>query len=748
MRWFAALPSRVYKADYRSYPNTTIGGNKMDARKLLVLYLLVLGLLSLSFGARAEVRYTVTEIAPGYVWGANDRGQYATTLKAANGYWHAFLHDGGVAHDLGTLGGNQSWASAINNHGHVVGKAQTSGGDRHAFLFDGIVMQDVGTLLGGIDSEAEDINDSGQIVGGSEILNSGDTGIRYPLHAFLYDGTMHDLGSLPNRNCSYATAINEIGQIVGGSENYDGSSSIGGLPTGNGAVHAFLYYDGVMHDLGALPGWENSFATDINDTGQIVGYAEATTMGDGGNDPWRAFLYDGTTMLNLNDLIDPSSGWTLYRAWGINNSGQIFGTGANALGQSRDFLLMPVPEPSSMLCLGAAVLALGGLLGNRKMRGAWLALVAVAVLPILFIGGAIADNEVDYDADPAGGPNIEMAGPQLPVTGDPPPGYTVLPAFPHFWWSYGCFPTCGAMIVGYYDNAGFPDMFRKKLGSSDSTAYYEDYDCPFGNHINDNRTFLKSGDDPYMYRDNAPYGSRCAISASEAGVFCRPNTYKGHVDDYVGGSDPYYTTSQQWPPHADDSIADYMGTSIYVWRARPDGDTKGWFYWEAEGEHQPGERRRWVPPSYGTNGYPNESGKSNIDGTYGLARYIALLAGYYSAGTGHAANDDEFDDVSEYYNQPVLGYVSTERGVTKADIKNEIDAGRPVVAVVVQLTLSGGNWVEYSLHPGSVTHAVVVYGYKQATLEDPLWMLIYDTWDEDQRGWMSTSYRESQVPLA
>ena len=702
-------------------------------------------LVTLSLAAVAAVRYTIIDVESDYIWGISNSGQYVSSAQTSGGWWHATLHSGAVTQDLGTLGGNQSWAYAINNHGHVVGKAQTSTANYHAFLYDGVLMQDLSTLPGGLNSEAGDINDSGQIVGGSEILNSGDTGITYPLHAFLYDGAMHDLGSLPNRNSSYATAINNRGQIVGGSENYDNSSSIGGLPTGNEAVHAFFYYDGTMHDLGALPGWENSFATDVNDAGQIVGRAEAATMGDGGQDPWRAFVYDGTTMLNLNDLIDPASGWSLYYAWGINNSGQIFGTGANALGQSHSFLLEPVPEPSSMVCLGTAILVLVSWQTTRKRRGAWLALVAVAALPLLFMERAMADNEVNYDADPAGGPHVSTAGQQLPVTNDPPLGYKVLPAFPHFWWSYGCFPTCGAMIVGYYDNAGFPNMFRQKLGSSDSTAYYVDCNAPFGNRINDNRAFLKSGDDPYMYRDSAPYGSRCAISASEAGVFGRPGTYKGHVDDYVGGSDPYYTTSQQWPPHADDCMADYMGTSISQWHGRPDGDTKGWFYWEAEGGHQPGEKRRWVPPFYGANGYPNEIGNSDIDGAYGLARYIAVHAGYYSA-TGHAANDDEFDDVFDYYNQPILGYVSTTRGVTEADIKNEIDAGRPVIAVVVRLTSSGDDWVEYSLHPGYVSHAVVVYGYKQATPEDPLWMLIYDTWDEDQRGWMSTSYREVEFP--
>ena len=41
------------------------------------------------------------------------------------------------------------------------------------------------------------------------------------------------------------------------------------------------------------------------------------------------------TMFDLNDLISPASGWTLYEANAINNSGQIVGDGINPLGQGH-----------------------------------------------------------------------------------------------------------------------------------------------------------------------------------------------------------------------------------------------------------------------------------------------------------------------------------------------------------------------------------------------------------------------------
>ena len=57
---------------------------------------------------------------------------------------------------------------------------------------------------------------------------------------------------------SWAVAINDRGQVVGSSD------------TAAGDLHAFLYSDGAMTDLGTLGG-TNSWASGINDRGQVVG---------------------------------------------------------------------------------------------------------------------------------------------------------------------------------------------------------------------------------------------------------------------------------------------------------------------------------------------------------------------------------------------------------------------------------------------------------------------------------------------
>jgi len=66
--------------------------------------------------------------------------------------------------DLGTFGGNESWAFGLNNNGFVVGWGGEQDGTYHAFVWDGVGKIDLGTL-GGYYSSAYGINDQGIIVG-------------------------------------------------------------------------------------------------------------------------------------------------------------------------------------------------------------------------------------------------------------------------------------------------------------------------------------------------------------------------------------------------------------------------------------------------------------------------------------------------------------------------------------------------------------------------------------------------------
>jgi probable HAF family extracellular repeat protein len=248
----------------------------------------------------------------------NDLGQVVGFSHTANGLEHAFRYDGGAMTDLGTLGGSSSYGLAVNNDGQVVGGATTTA-DRayHAFRYTTGPMTDLGSLGGALgSSEAAGIDADGTVVGYTSLGDFTD-------RAFVYRmGVMTPLGTLGG-DYSYAQAIRN-GVIVGGS--YD---------AGDSSFHAVRWggSGGGIDDLGVLPGLSGSVAYALNGTGQIVGKSDA------GSDPTaHAFIYLAGTMIDLDSLIPPDSGWVLQQARGINDAGQIVGFGTFE-GQTRGFVL-------------------------------------------------------------------------------------------------------------------------------------------------------------------------------------------------------------------------------------------------------------------------------------------------------------------------------------------------------------------------------------------------------------------------
>ena len=234
--------------------------------------------------------------------------------------------------DLGTLEGDTSGASCINNAGQIIGWADNSQNWERATLFDATGASkniDLGALPGYQYSSADSLNDAGQIVG-----KSRDSQGSY--RATLFDptgaGNNIDLGTIAGYECSYTNSINNAGQIVGYALDWNFGTTAAILfdPTGTGK----------NIQLGTLGVYEGSSASSINNAGQIVGYAKNSQGLD------RATLFDPTgagNNIDLNTLIDAASGWTLTSANDINNSGWIVGRGINPQGQEHAFLLVPKP---------------------------------------------------------------------------------------------------------------------------------------------------------------------------------------------------------------------------------------------------------------------------------------------------------------------------------------------------------------------------------------------------------------------
>lgn len=213
----------------------------------------------------------------------NERGQIAgqsyinstanSVLDACGGFSvnvpteDPFIWKNGKMIDLGTLGGTCGFVTGQNDRGQVIGQSDLAGDlTFHPFVWDGKQMRDLGTL-GGDTGVANWINDAGDIAGKADLPGT----LPQNHDAVLWqDGTIIDLGTLPGDSCANAYYVNTRGQVVGTSESRD----LCLVPTGE---HAFLWEDdGPMVDLNSLMPPDSSlqltFAVAINDRGEIAGF--------------------------------------------------------------------------------------------------------------------------------------------------------------------------------------------------------------------------------------------------------------------------------------------------------------------------------------------------------------------------------------------------------------------------------------------------------------------------------------------
>ncbi len=253
-------------------------------------------------------------------YGTNGLIDPLTALAVLRG----IIYKGGSVFEVGTFGGYESIANAVNNRGQVVGCAATAVPDSYAmcsgqgsqqsraFLWQNGVMQDLGTL-GGPDAVAVAVNERGQVAGFSLTDSAPNDATGIPTqHPFLWEnGTMRDLGTIGGTAIDSVNAINSRGQVVGAMN-----------VAGDQSFHPFLWDGQTLTDLGTFGGlWGR--ANSINDAGAVVGWACTGLVCD----ETHAFLWRRGTMTDLT-MTDPAGRGCDDEARSVNSRMQVVGVSA------------------------------------------------------------------------------------------------------------------------------------------------------------------------------------------------------------------------------------------------------------------------------------------------------------------------------------------------------------------------------------------------------------------------------------
>jgi molybdopterin-binding protein len=236
---------------------------------------------------------------------------------------------------------------------------------------------------------------------------------------------------------------------------------------------------------------------------------------------------------------------------------------------------------------------------------------------------------------PPPGFELQRQAVSLPVP-DSSAGIKTL-SVPAFNWVFGCSAVSGAMIAGYYDRTGYPNMYTGPT--------------------NGGLTPLDNSSWPTWSDGYATYPN-CPLIASKNGV--DGSTIKGSIDDYwvrydSTASDPYITGA--WTQHVwGTAIGDYMKTSQSAY-GNTDGSTSFYNYTESA---LPLTCADMV--TYGI---------ADVDGTYG--RKLFYEARGYT--------------VTDCYSQKTDNIIPG--GFSFNQFKAEIDADRPVMLNLAGHTVVG-----------------------------------------------------------
>lgn len=267
--------------------------------------------------------------------GVNSRGDVVGRYRDAANVNHGFLLSRGKYMAIDFPGSTYTGATSITPTGDLVGRYM-AGGVNHGFLlsrherhFGHYTITDLGPLPGGAFSHAAAISENSLIAGKASPADGS-------YHATLWrrdQGLLNDvsvpgLGGLNGQ----AFGVNESGQSSGeagtsdidpNGEDYCGFQALG-LPYKGNTCAAFLWQNGVMTRLPTLGG-PNGSGSQVNNRGDVAGYAENTTKDPACGSPQilqtRPVLWSHGQAKELPVFPGDLEGLGL----GLNDSGQVAG---------------------------------------------------------------------------------------------------------------------------------------------------------------------------------------------------------------------------------------------------------------------------------------------------------------------------------------------------------------------------------------------------------------------------------------
>ena len=243
---------------------------------------------------------------------------------------------------LSSLGGSASRGMAINDDGVVAGWSLQADGTRHAVLWSGQTIIPLGSL-GGPNTTVPwpGLNDRGMVVGIgqtgapdtlAEAWSCEDGGfipVTSPRQVcrgfFWFQGVMQPMPTLGGTH-SFATSVNNRGQVVGWAEmaQHDPTctAALGTGPQQLGFL-AVLWEPlrGRLRRLRPFPGHSATAATAINERGQVVGISGDCDQAVGRFSARKAALWQGDRLIEIPNL----GGTSWHTPMDINAKGDVTG---------------------------------------------------------------------------------------------------------------------------------------------------------------------------------------------------------------------------------------------------------------------------------------------------------------------------------------------------------------------------------------------------------------------------------------